>query len=187
MEVGAILFSKNGYEKTTISAIAKNAQVATGTLFYHFENKEHLFRDIALQYLNELHSRILESNRKPAKDTEHSERMHTEAIISFIDENLDLFSQISNRLVSGSEGWDVLSQAMVNEQEARLKEGIAEGLFREDIDVEIAAQGLVGMLFHVLGWWSSHPSRPSREKLIDTLTKIRLSGIYHSNHWVGKE
>lgn len=179
MEAGATLFARDGYERTSVAAIAKEAQVASGTLFFHFKNKEGLFQKIALCYMSELHSRIRESNRRPSKNIEHSVRMHTETIVRFVEENRGVFSVIVNRINSGSAIGETLAQVFVNEQIDRLKEGISEGFFRDDIDTEIAAHCIIGMLFRVLSWFVRNPSKSNRENLIDTLTKIRFSGIHN--------
>ena len=180
LEAGAELFSKKGFEKTTISAIAAEAQVATGTLFFHFKNKEGLLIEIALHYFNKLHDRIRKSNLRPAKNVEHSVFMHTETIVNFFEENKSLMSIIINQMTTGSKSWETFSQVWVNEQIDRLKEGMAEGLFRNDIDLEIAAEGILGMRLNVLSWWLNHQPRPNKEKIIDTLAKMTYSGIYNN-------
>lgn len=179
MEAGAALFAKDGYERTSVAAIAEKAQVASGTLFFHFKNKEGLFQEIALYYLYELHAQLRESNRKPAQNIEHSVRMHTETIVRFVDENRGFFSVLVNRMNSGSVIGETLAQLLVKEQIDRLNEGISEGFFRDDVDVEIAAQCIIGMLFRALSWFVNHPSNSNIEKLIDTITKIRYSGIHN--------
>ncbi len=42
------LFIERGYHNTPTSLIAKEAEVATGTLFHHFHNKEILFNELYL-------------------------------------------------------------------------------------------------------------------------------------------
>lgn len=44
-------FSKYGYYKTAMEDIAKAAQKAKGSLYYHFGSKEHLFEAVVLQEL----------------------------------------------------------------------------------------------------------------------------------------
>ena len=41
----------------------------------------------------------------------------------------------------------------------------------------VAAQILVGMQMHVLSWWTRDPSVAPRAVIVDTLTKVRLSGL----------
>ena len=55
------LFIKRGFHDTPTSLIAKQAKVATGTLFYHFEDKEALINEIYLTIIREL-SEALQKN-----------------------------------------------------------------------------------------------------------------------------
>jgi AcrR family transcriptional regulator len=49
-----ILFAEKGYEHTPISEIAENAGVASGTIIYHFKNKDNLLYVLVWQTLNAL-------------------------------------------------------------------------------------------------------------------------------------
>lgn len=172
---GAKEFEKNGFERTSISVIAKEAGVATGTVFFHFRSKEGLFREIALYYLSELHTRLRASNQIPTKTIEESLRNHTETVVSFIEENHGVFNIIVNRLVFGEDFGNDIKMLLVEEQAKRFKEGISEGIFRDDVNVNIASQATIGMLLGVVTWWLNSPGNTSREDLIDTITKLRSS------------
>lgn len=43
LRVAASLFSKHGYNNTTMSELSRLTEAAEGTIFYHFTNKEELF------------------------------------------------------------------------------------------------------------------------------------------------
>ena len=45
MDAAIALFSKNGYEKTTLEAIAESLNIAKSTVYLYFKNKEKLFMD----------------------------------------------------------------------------------------------------------------------------------------------
>jgi len=49
-----LLFAEKGYEHTPISEIAENAGVASGTIIYHFKNKDNLLYVLVWQTLNSL-------------------------------------------------------------------------------------------------------------------------------------
>lgn len=172
---GAKQFSKNGFEQTSISAIAKEAEVATGTIFFHFKNKEGLFREIGVYFLGGLHSKFIESNKIPADTWEQNLRNHTEYGLAFIEENREVFTMIIRRLVLRTEFGVGINRALVKEQEDRFREGIAEGIFRDDINIEVAAQATVGMWFTVINWWLNSTNDVSREDLVDAITKLRSS------------
>lgn len=46
------LFSKKGYDSSSMDEIASNAEVAKGTLYYHFKSKEDLFGFIIEEIIN---------------------------------------------------------------------------------------------------------------------------------------
>ena len=43
LETAARLFSKHGYESTSLSLVARDASVSKALIFWHFESKEHLY------------------------------------------------------------------------------------------------------------------------------------------------
>ena len=51
------LFGRKGYEKTTVARIAARAEVASGTVIYHFKSKDNLLFILTRQILVELFNR----------------------------------------------------------------------------------------------------------------------------------
>ncbi|UTW67518.1 TetR/AcrR family transcriptional regulator [bacterium SCSIO 12643] len=52
------LFGQNGYEGTSVNAIAKEANISKGLVYYHFESKEHIVRGI-VEFLTEIGDNII--------------------------------------------------------------------------------------------------------------------------------
>lgn len=50
IEAATKLFSKKGFENTSMSELAKLTGIAQGTIFYHFKNKEELFISILEEF-----------------------------------------------------------------------------------------------------------------------------------------
>jgi TetR/AcrR family fatty acid metabolism transcriptional regulator len=53
IEVATQIFAKNGFLNTKIATIAKNAGVATGSVYLYFDNKDNILEEI---YLNSWHA-----------------------------------------------------------------------------------------------------------------------------------
>ena len=72
---------------------------------------------------------------------------------------------------------DVLNElaAMVA---ANRRARIAAGDMPPGLEPEVLAQATVGLLARVVAWWVEDPTRASRETVIDTLTRIQLSGTH---------
>ena len=67
------LFGKNGYMKTTVGDITKNAGVATGTFYLYFDSKYAVYEYILAKYKRDL-KRTLAINLKDCKTREEKER-----------------------------------------------------------------------------------------------------------------
>jgi AcrR family transcriptional regulator len=78
------LFNERGFEHTPTSRIAKEAGVATGTLFHHFKTKEDLINTLFLSIIEEL----------------------SETINSCIDENDTFYNQFKSLWVNDIR-WDI--------------------------------------------------------------------------------
>lgn len=48
------IFSKFGFRKTSMDEIARIARKAKGSLYYYFENKEELFKEVITKEINNL-------------------------------------------------------------------------------------------------------------------------------------
>ena len=58
LKAALILFDEQGYAQTTLSNIARKAQVARGAIYWHFENKEEILTALAQVQFAELNSQI---------------------------------------------------------------------------------------------------------------------------------
>lgn len=67
LEAALNMFSINNYHVTSMSMIAEEAGVSKGTLYWHFDSKEDLFRELVLaglDYFHENYERIQQENLK---------------------------------------------------------------------------------------------------------------------------
>jgi len=62
LDAALALFTINGFHGTTTAAIAREAKVATGTLFHHFSTKEALIEALYLEVKKEFAQALLQSN-----------------------------------------------------------------------------------------------------------------------------
>ena len=83
---GAIrIFSENGFEKTTIRALAKELNISLGNLYYHFKSKD----DILIHYF-----KILQQETSSAvSETLKSNKSMKVKVQAVIDENLKLLKK----------------------------------------------------------------------------------------------
>jgi len=179
IEKGTELFAQQGVSETRATDIARAAGVAVGTLYLHFKDKHDLLRHILFEGLEELLASLRELNENPPPRIEDAVRRHTEIMVRFAEERpmlcRVLFDPESVRTNVSTE----ISEYLASMQEKRLREAIAQGLSPQSMNPPVAAQAVVGMFVRVLDWWTRNPDQATREALVETLTRFRLSGLYH--------
>ena len=171
------LFAEQGVAATRTVDIAEAAGVAVGTLYLHFGDKRGLLRAILFAGLENLLAPLRELAENLPGDLEQAVRRHSEIIVAFAEERprfCHVFFDPETRL---TDVWTEALDYLVQMQEQRLREGMERGMVPREVDTVVAAQAIVGMLLHVLQWWVHHPEAASRETVLDTLTRLRVSGL----------
>ena len=179
LESGRRLFAERGLHRVTTHDIAAGAGVASGTFYLHFKDKEALFRVIAEETIA-----LLREQLQGAADAAPSLRaavpLFTEALVGFAEENRDLVRILFSRdSEAAAVEADVLNELAAVIADAR-RERIARGTHPPGLDPDVLSQALVGLLSRVIAWWVEDPRRATRETVIETLTRIQLSGTHPS-------
>lgn len=177
LESGQALFAEQGLHKVTTHDIAAHAGVAAGTFYNHFSDKHALFRELVDGAVAELHHRI-ELARDETADIRSSLHAHATAMIDFAEDNRDMIRVVfSGDADSAQVEHDVLDRLARSVADVR-RQFIASGQLPGLLDPEVVSQAVVGMWARVIAWWAEDPSRAPRETVIETLTRIQLSGTH---------
>jgi len=97
LEAALNMFSINNYHATSMSMIAEEAGVSKGTLYWHFDSKEDLFRELVLagfDYFNENYKKI-QSEKLNAKEKLHEIIYFS---IKMLSENLKMGNILQNNI-----------------------------------------------------------------------------------------
>ncbi|KWX68305.1 TetR family transcriptional regulator KstR2 [Mycobacterium sp. NAZ190054] len=141
LHLAATMFAARGLRATTVRDIADSAGILSGSLYHHFSSKEEMVDEVLrgfLDWLFERYQQIIETESNPLErlkglfmaSFEAIETRHAEVVI-YQDEAKRLSSQerfayVEERNKEQRKMWvDVLTQ------------GIAEGYFRPDVDVDL--------------------------------------------------
>lgn len=141
-------FSRNGYSETTMDTIAEAANVAKGTLYYHFKTKEELFVYVNQKGVEMLIESVTAAMRDQSKSL-------SERIFQVLDEHLRFFAD--NRelcllllSISGDGQRDRLIGTLLTDyfqtMEAFLIELQQQGRLQADLEVRTVASSLFGMV-----------------------------------------
>jgi AcrR family transcriptional regulator len=173
---GTELFARRGLHGVTTHSIASAAGVAAGTFYLHFKDKGALFREIALAAAAELEER-LERVTRDAADVEAAVRGRAAEFLAFAAENRNLVRILFGR---GQEVPELASEILdefASFLQGRLEGRIAEGVVDRTLHSAVASQALVGMIARVMAWWAEEPGRAPRNDVIETLSRLQLTGL----------
>ncbi len=170
------IFSEKGFLATRISDISKEAGIAHGLLYYYFKDKEHILQAIFEENWKDLIKNI---NQVIEHNTSVQERIS--AILSFIFHlfynHPDLFRVIVINLRYNPEGKKYIRGELLQEFLQPLyrlfTEGQNEGVFRKDIEPEVAIDFLFGTVENSIRNILTGVSKFKLE--IDDLYKIKES------------
>ncbi|MDQ0114048.1 TetR/AcrR family transcriptional regulator [Paenibacillus harenae] len=125
-----------GYTQASLGEIAKRAKISKGVISYHFENKEELLEQVAIEYYMSWQSYIvprIEAQKSPKEML----RAYIESNLTFVDENRQhvfaVIELLSNKITADGKLQFAADhdEAVLLPIENILTLGMQEGIFRE--------------------------------------------------------
>ena len=180
LELAATMFAERGLRATTVRDIADSAGILSGSLYHHFSSKEEMVDELLRGFLDWLFSRyqeIVATEPNPLErlkglfmaSFEAIEDRHAQVVI-YQDEAKRLsctqrFSYVEERNKEQRKMWvDVLNQ------------GIEEGYFRPDLDVDLVYRFIRDTTWVSVRWYQ--PGGPlTAEQVGRQYLAIVLGGI----------
>lgn len=172
------LFSKQGFDATTVDEIAELADVATATFFNHFAGKQSLLGWMATEVVDKLQLLMQAHLLGDAPSEERLRRFvasATDAIAAQRGVARDVLLEFMRQDATPDGPHPYLDR--VHEPfEALIAAGQARGEMRDDADPAFLAQMAVGMLNSAITRWLADPHYPVERGLFDA-TEFVLSTL----------
>ncbi|MFG2876754.1 TetR/AcrR family transcriptional regulator [Streptomyces sp. NPDC048337] len=185
-EAAVTLIAEQGFSATTVEEIAERAGVAKGTVYYNFASKNDLFEELLRHGVGLLTASL----RTAAEETEARGGSRVEALDAMIRAGLvfiDRYPAFTQLYVAElwrtNRAWQstlmVVRQEAVAVVETVLREGVERGELSAEIDVQLTAAALVGMVLVAALDWQSFQSERSLDDVHSALSLLlrgRVSG-----------
>ncbi|MCU6707769.1 TetR/AcrR family transcriptional regulator [Paenibacillus sp. J5C_2022] len=178
------LFSKLGYHRTSMDDIAAEANVAKGTLYYHFSGKGELFETIVTNGISMLQSEVQNVLRED-QSAEQQVRLIVQKHIELFLRYNELIHIISNELTNGIEP-DILERLgklkadYITFLSGILLMGYEDGVLNK-FNSEWIAAGLLGLIETSCLFYIRQPGSHSVEELHDTINAFVLPALLKKN------
>ena len=180
LELAATMFADRGLRATTVRDIADAAGILSGSLYHHFSSKEEMVDEVLRSFLDWLFDRyqhIIDTEPNPLARLEGLfmasfdaiEHHHAEVVI---------YQDEAKRL-SGQERFGYIDE--LNRRQRKmwvdlLHEGIGQGYFRPDIDVDLVYRFIRDTTWVSVRWYQ--PGGPlTAEQVGRQYLSIVLGGI----------
>ena len=180
LKLAATMFAERGLKATTVRDIADSAGILSGSLYHHFKSKEQMVEEVLkdfLDWLFERYQQILAAESTPLDrlkglfmaSFEAIEHRHAQVVI-YQDEakrlsDLPQFGFVDDRNREQRKMWIDL-----------LEEGIADGSFRPDLDVDLVYRFIRDTTWVSVRWYQ--PGGPlTAEEVGRQYLAIVLGGI----------
>ena len=174
------MFAQRGLRATTVRDIADSAGILSGSLYHHFKSKEQMVEEVLRDFLDWLFTRyqeIVASTTDPLERVkglfmvsfEAIEHRHAQVVI-YQDEakrlnSLPQFEFLNERNLEQRGMWVEL-----------LKQGVAEGCFRPDLDVDLVYRFIRDTTWVSVRWYQ--PGGPlTADQVGSQYLSIVLGGI----------
>ena len=140
LEAAEAFFREQGFEATTVEELATAADVAKGTFFNYFENKEALLVALVTERTEEV------LNELPTSDEPAPERIRR--LLKAVGEVLFPYRHLARHMFNHNVGRPSHPQRpLVHRLVTLIREGQQQGDFRPEVDAEIAALLLTAHFF----------------------------------------
>ena len=158
LELAARLFAERGYVSTTVRDIADAAGILSGSLYHHFDSKESMADEILTSFLDELfgsYASIVAERLGPRETLEavviaSFDSIHRRPAEVAIYQNeakhlmaLPRFAYLNDRNAEFRKLWNGI-----------LTDGVAEGVFRADLDVELTYRFIRDTVWVAVRWYN---------------------------------
>ncbi len=178
------VFDRLGFQKASISALAKEMKTDRSTLYHYVNSKEELFDEVVRAVVErnlELVLKISESKLHPRRKmrdmitalmTSYGE--HYPLFYIYIRENL---SHVSDARSEWSTEMRTMNQRTTDAMIAVIEEGYADGSFRKVGSARVVAYGIFGVIGWTNRWFRPGRSDESAEEIGKTYAEMVLSGL----------
>ncbi len=177
LEAAIRTFGRRGFHEARIADIAADARVAEGTVYLYFRNKEDLLGVVFDESMDD----VLEKGRAVARSHAPAAERLTALVdlhFQFIGSDRDLASVFQIELRRSARLVERFSRSKLVEHFRLLgdvlKDGIASGEFRKDLDPRLAVRILFGAADEILSeWLLAADKKPSADAkhLVGTLLR----------------
>jgi TetR/AcrR family transcriptional regulator, cholesterol catabolism regulator len=153
LEAALAVFRENGYERTSVRAIAERADISISSLYAHITSKEELFLELVAPVHEHARADMTEILASGDPIREKLRRAIVRGASAF-DDNYDELVIYLRDFFPLLERADPDARVELEQTWIDLiQQGVTEGVLRADVDPKLTANGILGMINSMHQWY----------------------------------
>ena len=179
VSAAAKVFRTKGYHAATVRDIAEEVGILKGSLYHHFESKEALLYLVVKEPIAQLYRTIAEIAATEGSAAEKLRRAISAHLEAFDRHYPHLFVYLREREAVKRRFREKIGFSPKEYErcwQQILREGVENGEFRADLDIQVASYGLLGMLNWLYKWYDPN-GRLSVQEVAEQFTSLALAGL----------
>jgi len=175
----AKVFRTKGYHAATVRDIADEVGILKGSLYHHFESKEALLYLVVKEPIAQMFRTMAAIAEADLTPTEKLRRAISSHLQAFDRHYPHLFVYLREREAVKRRFREMIGYSPKDYErhwQQILREGIENGEFRSDLDIQVTSYGLLGMLNWAYKWYDPQ-GRLSIGEVAEQFTALALAGV----------
>ncbi|MDW6061209.1 TetR/AcrR family transcriptional regulator [Streptomyces sp. FXJ1.4098] len=179
LAVAVEVFNERGYDGTSMEHLSRAAGISKSSIYHHVKGKEELLRLAISRALDGLFGILQEPEARDGRAVErleHVTRRTTEVLMAELPYVTLLLRVRGN---TDTERWAMARRRDFDHEVAELvKQAVADGDLRPDVDARLATRLLFGMINSIVEWY-----RPGRggaataDEVADAVVRTAFAGL----------
>ena len=179
VSAAAKVFRTKGYHAATVRDIAEEVGILKGSLYHHFESKEALLYLVVKEPIARMYETIAAIADADLTPTEKLRRAIAAHLEAFDRHYPHLFVYLRERELVKRRFREMIGFSPKDYErcwQQILREGVENGEFRRDLDIQVTSYGLLGMLNWAYKWYEPQ-GRLGIGEVAGQFTSLALAGL----------
>jgi AcrR family transcriptional regulator len=180
LDAAARVFAEKGYHEAGIADIATDLGIGHGTFYRYFANKKEIVNQAVDWAVRQITETVLEEDPSASGSlTEHRAQIERVYLRLFtLQDRHPHLIRFLYRQATDPAKLGMALDGFLGYASRLIENGMAKGFLRPDIDVDVAAQALVAVMFDVMRRSATTPmSAEMRQRWMSAGTRMMLEGL----------
>lgn len=189
LDIALVLFNRDDWQSVTVEQIAREAGIAKGTVYKHFDSKDEIYARLALEFYGQVLARMREVDPSlPVLDRIrsmiramwdcHMEQREYARVVNYC--RRDDFRRCVKP--ETAEAFTELDREFNEVGFGPLEEGIEQGLFPRKPLPELVFGAAAAINGAILLAWMDCPMDLPQDRYLEEITRFILAGLVYQDH-----